>query len=1092
MNFHKSFFLLLILPLASAPIGAQCLSGTYTIGGNNPSYATITAAVAALNANGVCGPVTFNIRDGVYNENVRIRQYPGASAANRVTFQSESGDSTHVEWRDLNYQTVLTPILLLDSADYVTVQKLTFRNVCTYDLSCVVLRNGATYDYIRNCVLVSQVPQANYQSANYWIYYSLIGIQNSVGTLLNEFNEFSRNHFFYGDFGIYFGNTTSGYETANKVLFNTFEKQSHLGVEGSNQRKMVITGNTFFSDMPGTIPNYNKGGIYLSGAKDSITISQNRIERISGTDGITLYLASPGTARVFNNFVRLTTDPNGTRCLRVQGNGSGTLLLAYNTMRITGANTFYNVAELYPTGAVTCRNNQFIHEGNGLALYYSGTAALYTGTNNDLYSANGTNLVYFNANYATLAAYQTGTGKDANSLSVKPYFTHVHTYRFNSKLLDSAGVIIPSITTDIEGNARNTVKPDIGAWEFAPRKLDAGISYIVPAAYNCGGTSPVLVTLRNFGTDTLTSAQIGWTVNGTPQTPFSYSGTILHGDSVTSINIGSFTSSGPTTIKVFPQLVNGQADADPVNDTTASDHRVGALNGVYTIGPWGCDYATFTAAKAALAANGICGSVVFKVRQGFYREKVAFPNITGSSAINTIRFESADGLRDFETLTSFSGNSTYNYTLQLSGTRFITFYDITIETYANDLNFTQYDTNPIQVLNTRRVTFDSCRIKGLKADPFSGSNTACLFTLGIDSIHIVNNYMTGGSYSFYGTSSSGLAGDFKMLKNKMLDNYDGIYINGLNKAVMDSNEVAGYTQYGYGTGVAIVGMKGFLFRKNNVRTYDQALRIANTRPMGGVRPEISNNFLYGGLYVSFATSTDVLFNSVFIDTAVASQNSNNHPALDMQQDSGIVVLNNILSDKRPSVSVSCVRFYATNGYPQFAQSNYNDFNSTVANCVCNSQNFTYYTLPQWTNATGFDAATVNIDPPFLASSDLHLVTAALGGLATPLVSVTTDIDGALRPGAPTIGADEQNLFLVNAALPAPIGEVNVFPNPSSGKFTVTGKGFIQVYNLLGKEVYAGRSDSGKLEIDLGGHAAGIYLVRIYSGQDHWEKKVVVQ
>ncbi|PKP22373.1 MAG: hypothetical protein CVU05_04100, partial [Bacteroidetes bacterium HGW-Bacteroidetes-21] len=72
------------------------LNGTYTIGGTTPDYANFTTAVSALTSSGINGPVIFNVRNGVYNEQVSIGVISGSSAINTVTFQSETGDSNAV------------------------------------------------------------------------------------------------------------------------------------------------------------------------------------------------------------------------------------------------------------------------------------------------------------------------------------------------------------------------------------------------------------------------------------------------------------------------------------------------------------------------------------------------------------------------------------------------------------------------------------------------------------------------------------------------------------------------------------------------------------------------------------------------------------------------------------------------------------------------------------------------------------------------------------------------------------------------------------------------------------------------------------
>ncbi|MCX6296680.1 MAG: T9SS type A sorting domain-containing protein [Bacteroidetes bacterium] len=89
----KKLLLLIFCLFYSLFVKAQ-LSGTYTIGGTSPDYPNITSAVSSLSSAGLSGPVIFNIRDGVYNEQIDI-WFP-ITPSNTITFQSESGDSSAV------------------------------------------------------------------------------------------------------------------------------------------------------------------------------------------------------------------------------------------------------------------------------------------------------------------------------------------------------------------------------------------------------------------------------------------------------------------------------------------------------------------------------------------------------------------------------------------------------------------------------------------------------------------------------------------------------------------------------------------------------------------------------------------------------------------------------------------------------------------------------------------------------------------------------------------------------------------------------------------------------------------------------------
>lgn len=72
--------------ISSAP-----LTGTKTIGGTSPDYATFTDALTALQLYGVgSGGVTFSVRPGVYSEQLVVLPISGTSMSNPVIFQRES------------------------------------------------------------------------------------------------------------------------------------------------------------------------------------------------------------------------------------------------------------------------------------------------------------------------------------------------------------------------------------------------------------------------------------------------------------------------------------------------------------------------------------------------------------------------------------------------------------------------------------------------------------------------------------------------------------------------------------------------------------------------------------------------------------------------------------------------------------------------------------------------------------------------------------------------------------------------------------------------------------------------------------------
>lgn len=155
-------------PWAVATV-SKGIHGTFTVGGSSPNYSTLTEAVAALEG-GVDGPVTFLLRDGIYQETVSIGVVPGASAKNSVTIKSESGNRDAVvitsdkTERDMG-------IIALMGADHVTLESLTVKSSTKDVHAAVSLDKGSSYTTIRNCHLELPIPTShNWQDGGDVVY----------------------------------------------------------------------------------------------------------------------------------------------------------------------------------------------------------------------------------------------------------------------------------------------------------------------------------------------------------------------------------------------------------------------------------------------------------------------------------------------------------------------------------------------------------------------------------------------------------------------------------------------------------------------------------------------------------------------------------------------------------------------------------------------------------------------------------------------------------------------------------------------------------------------------------------------------------
>jgi hypothetical protein len=124
---------------------AQPMSGSYTIGGTAPDFATLQDAADAIRSRGVSGPVFVRLRPGVYTRDGGATRLMildsiivGSSPANRITFEPDvasGGTSSNVILR--SDFTVNTPgsereIIFLGT-DYTSLRNMTFEDVDSMD-----------------------------------------------------------------------------------------------------------------------------------------------------------------------------------------------------------------------------------------------------------------------------------------------------------------------------------------------------------------------------------------------------------------------------------------------------------------------------------------------------------------------------------------------------------------------------------------------------------------------------------------------------------------------------------------------------------------------------------------------------------------------------------------------------------------------------------------------------------------------------------------------------------------------------------------------------------------------------------------------
>ncbi|WP_276133452.1 right-handed parallel beta-helix repeat-containing protein [Polluticoccus soli] len=361
LNTCRPLMLLVAFCLLAVTASAQ-LSGTYTIGGTSPNYATLSAAVADLNSQGVSGPVVFNIRDGNYTDQVVINSVAGASATNRIVFQSESNNAANVTITASAMSTSNNHIFKLNSAKYVTIRQLTLTPTNGTYCTAINITGAASYDSVVNCNLSGP-------SSTYTGYYgALVQAYSSAASNM----VFKNNNITNGGSGFYIYQSSVGAAQNDFVIEgNNISGQYYMPIYTTYTRDFKIRNNTITKVGPYSY------SIYCNYANDAYECTGNVIN-ISNCSysGYGLYhgncegSATDPTKRplVANN--QLTQTGISTTTYPIWNNGSIYLTFRDNTINVSAISTTYIYNQTTP-GLVFTGNNITINSSTTVYAYYT-------------------------------------------------------------------------------------------------------------------------------------------------------------------------------------------------------------------------------------------------------------------------------------------------------------------------------------------------------------------------------------------------------------------------------------------------------------------------------------------------------------------------------------------------------------------------------------------------------------------------------------------------------------------------------------------------------------------------------------------------
>ncbi len=1044
-------------------ITAPASFGTLTINSTGTGagvFQNFTNVATLLSIGGVSGPVTINVvsGSGPYTEQVFFNAIPGVSATNTINV---NGNANTLQFNNLDPSNI--GILNLIGADYMTFDNLSIRSLnASYGIG-VIFTAGADFNKILNSTIDIGSVTGSSLSAGIAFTGSL---GNATTAGVNGTNNLIANNQIIGNStgGPYYGiayqpqAVNNGVNTFNVFRNNALRDFTVFGFYVAYSAGTTYSGNVISRPTKASPTTFY--GFYMVNSVNQDTIENNIIKQpyqalqtTTGTFyGYYLIATNTQTGRpnIFRNNQMYDIKFNGTIYGFYQLSASNLRLLNNIFVVDHPTATSTSVTYLYynsgtPT-TTTIRNNiWFLNRGGSGAkyIYYlATTGAGYVINNNVVHlKQTGTNnfVGFHAANVNTFTAWKAvnSSAYDQNSVDADPQFrlsVGPEYYMPGSDSVNNVGFVTADVPRDVTGALRSTTTPDAGVYEFGVFGDDAGLTRVTAPINPIGlGVQNVDVVLKNFGTNTLTTSFINWTVNDSLQSPNLWNGSLAKNDTaITSAGTYNFVNPGLYRIKAWSSLPNSAADSFPINDTvrvTVCTALAGNLFVNATVPTNDSTFNSIAAVSQVLQTCGVNAPVVVNIAPGTYNGALTFiGKIPGSSPINTITFRGLDSATT-KIVHSASGQRA---TILLDGAKYLIFRNLTIEssalsgggygvlfTNSADSNSIIRSTIRVAQLTTGFTTFAGVASSGNVLNLNTAGNNGNVLL--VDSCTIIGGYY---GVNFFNNTTTKSVGNVVRNTNFINSFYYGVYAYAQNGIIATRNRITG-SGNGINTfacplyfvfcdnGINVtknqcsnqLGGYGIFLSQNNGTLSNRNVIANNMFQLGAI------TYTTYGIYDAGNNYTDIAHNSVHNTSGDASYvscavylNYNN-----TLTSSNLRMVNNVFSAPNGAMASWIPSTGSLSTSSILANNNVYFSTSTYPYRIVNT---IYQALPNYVTAMavfvpGLDSLSIWTNPSFLSTTNLRSINPQLDSIGMPIATVVDDIDGVSRSTvAPDAGVNE--------------------------------------------------------------------------------------
>ncbi|MCG8698474.1 MAG: hypothetical protein MI922_10505, partial [Bacteroidales bacterium] len=661
------------------------VEGTHTVGGASPDIQDLVDVSNHLNMGGYYGKdVVLNLRDGEYDGGFMIYDVPGFDEdTTSLTIQSESGDSTAVVIKHTEPEPGRESTMYIES-------------VPNFNLKGVTVMASGDEKYGIALQMSGNNPKANIESCRFicdytpsFFGYSVVHLAESVS---EDYMTFKYNHFSGGYKSLYYAGTTSPYTKGLTFVDNKLEG-SIYGAEFWYLDSCTIKGNSFYG---------KRYGLRVSNVQNEIMIDGNKIMAIDYDGDYPVYglyisntSGSTNVEPIFSNNLVSASGNDEAYGIYVQSGNYANII--NNTVKVQGSSSYGSAFRLTSGSNHNVVNNIFANFAGGYAITTNNLYNLVDTSDYNAYYTTGYFFAYDDGDkYSSLPNWLFHNGQtDSNSMVINPYFVNEQSFEVAQSQLNETGILFAGVDKDFNGIMRDATT-DIGAYEFDVNSYDLVLeSVYTPDTFKCSGSVNLKAVISNLGAANVTSAQLGWQVNGMAQTGVTYTGDIATNESDT-IDLGTYSynpqgSQEKYEIVAWTYNPNGNLDENLENDTSVTIAYSG-LEGNYSVGTnVGADFNNLEELNDFLAMNSvICGPTIFEFESGTYEGYLEIPALSGASSTNTLVFKSKTN--NAKDVTLWIDDEIENYAMiYLNGADYVKLEYLTLTQKDDDYYIVQFE-----------------------------------------------------------------------------------------------------------------------------------------------------------------------------------------------------------------------------------------------------------------------------------------------------------------------------------------------------------------------------------------------------------------